>query len=75
MKKNSIKLRFNTECTDNRLFWRVLINGKEGLAAHVSIQIPVETTTDYLSEKGIVKHHISCECESLIWENDNLIIR
>ena len=74
MKKYSIKLRYNTECIDNRLFWRVLINGVEHLAENVHIKIPVETTADFLAEKGVTKHHISCESDSVKWQDDVLTI-
>ena len=74
MKKYSIKLRYNTECIDRRLFWRVLINGTEHLAENVFIKIPVETTADFLADKGVTKHHISCESDTISWENDVLTI-
>lgn len=74
MKKYSIKLRYNTECNDNRLFWRVLINGVEHLAENVFITIPVCTTADFLIDKGVTKHHISCEADILQWKGDELTI-
>ncbi len=74
MKKYTIKLRYNTECADKRLFWRVLINGVEHLAAHVYIKIPVETTADFLADKGVIKHHISCASDHINWEGDALTI-
>jgi hypothetical protein len=74
MKKHSVKLRYNTECTDNHLFWRVLIDGREHLASHVHFNIPVTTTQDFLSDKQVTKHHISCESDSLIWEGDVLTV-
>ncbi|MBK9478480.1 MAG: hypothetical protein IPP56_01140 [Bacteroidetes bacterium] len=74
MKKYSIKLRYNTECKDNRLYWRVLINGVEHLAENVFIQIPVSTTADFLEDKGVTKHHISCEANTLQWKGDELTI-
>ena len=75
MKKHSIKLRYNTECNDNRLFWRVLIDGKEHLAESVNFTIPVTTTCDFLADKGLTKHHISCESDNLVWEGDVLTVK
>jgi len=72
--KHSIKIRFNTECTDNRLYWRVLIDGIEHLAENVFINVPVYTSGDFLPEKNQIKHHISCESDNLVWEKDVLNI-
>lgn len=74
MKKYKVQLRYNTECTDQHLFWRVLINGVEYLAAHVRFNLPVVTTADFLPEKGLIKHHISCETDQLQWEGDTLTV-
>ncbi len=65
--KHTIKIRFNTECTDNRLYWRVLIDGAEHLAENVFINVPVFTSGDFLPEKNQIKHHISCESDILVW--------
>jgi hypothetical protein len=75
MKKYSIKLRYNTDCSDSRLYWRVLINGVEYLAENVYIKIPVETTADFLADKGVTKHHISCESDLITWKDDVLTIQ
>lgn len=75
MKKYSIKLRYNTDCNDNRLYWRVLINGVEHLAENVHILIPVHTSADFLADKGVTKHHISCESDTIEWQKDVLTIR
>ena len=68
-----IKIRFNTDCTDGVLLWRVLIDGAEHLASHVTINVPTCTTTDHIQGIGI-KHHISCETDKLLWENNKLVI-
>ncbi len=74
MKKHTIKLRYNNDCKDNRLYWRVLIDGVEHLAENVEIKIATSTTEDFLPEKRVTKHHISCESDSLVWEGDVLTI-
>jgi len=74
MKKHTIMLRYNNDCKDNRLYWRVLIDGVEHLAESVTINIPTHTSTDFLPEKGVFKHHISCVSNNLVWDGDILII-
>lgn len=68
-----IKLRYNTTCTDNKLYWRVLINGIEHLASDVKIHVPVQTTQDVIEGVGL-KHHISCKGENLVWNESELSI-
>ena len=69
-----IKIRYNTECTDGKLFWRVLLNGVEHLAEHVIIEVPSETTCDYLPDKNAYKHHITCVASQYEWKDKVLII-
>ncbi len=73
-KKHAIKIRFNTECTDNLLYWRVLIDGVEHLAEKVFINVPVYTSGDFLPEKNQTKHHISSESDNLVWNGAVLTI-
>jgi hypothetical protein len=72
--KHSIKIRFNTECNDNRLYWRVLIDGVEHLAENIFINVPVHTSDDFLADKNQIKHHISCESSDLVWKDDVLTV-
>lgn len=67
--KITVKLRFNTECKDNRLYWRVLIGGIEKLAENVVINVKTRTSEDSLLG-GIKKWHITCEANNLSWEGD-----
>ena len=39
-----VKLRYNTLCDDNHLFWRILIDGVENVASNVIFEIPPYTT-------------------------------
>ena len=51
MPLSNIQSRFNTEkeIIDSNLHpWRVLVDGKEELAEHVEINVPVKTTEDIL---------------------------
>jgi hypothetical protein len=67
-----IKIRFNTE-NKGCLFWRVLIDDTEYLAENINIKVPVNTSQDVLKD-GRTKHHISCFCNQINWDKNNLII-
>ena len=41
-----IKIRYNTNCTDNHKFFRVLINGEEHICSNILVEIPIWTTRD-----------------------------
>lgn len=58
-----IKIRYNTEKdkVDKSLpAWRVIVNGQERLAEHVTIETKSWTSVDQISP-GIIKWHITCE--------------
>lgn len=73
-----IKVRWNTQCMDNHLYWRVLIDGKEHICSSVIFNIPVHTTKDVvwdpLRGQEVEKHHVSCKATSVIWKGDVIII-
>jgi len=58
-----VKIRYNTMCTDNHLFWRILIDGVEEICSNVIINVPVHTTRDVVYDPSrntdVDKHHIS----------------
>ena len=66
-----VKIRYNTVCDDDKLYWRILI---EHLCSHININIPVQTTKDvvYDPKRGfeVDKHHISCKASSVIFDGD-----
>ena len=74
-----IKVRYNTQCTDNHLFWRILIDGEEQICSNVIFLIPVHTTRDTVWDPGrkqdVDKHHISCKANEVIWRGDVVIVR
>ncbi|MGE0637091.1 MAG: hypothetical protein AB7G44_09795 [Bacteroidia bacterium] len=72
--KHTVKIRFNTECSDNRLYWRVLFDGVEHLAENIFINVPVYTSGDFLADKNQTKHHISCVSDNLVWNGDVLTV-
>lgn len=69
----AIKLRYNTECTDNILFWRVMINGNEQLASEVKANVLSQTTRDTLVD-GRIKFHVTYYCNSYAWEGTVLVL-
>lgn len=54
-----VKIRYNTESDGKNLIWRLLIAGQEHLVNHLAINCPCETTTDWLEDKQVTKHHIT----------------
>jgi hypothetical protein len=69
-----VNVRFNTECNDERLYWRVLIDGVEHLAENIQISVPCFTSKDFLSDQNVFKHHISYVANRLEWEERTLYI-
>lgn len=73
-----IKIRYNTLCNDDRLYWRAIINGVEYVAENIIINIPMKTTRDIVFDPNrnemVDKHHISCTTDIISWDNDTLII-
>ena len=74
-----VKVRYNTKCEDNHLFWRVLIDGEERICSNVIAEIPLHTTRDFVSDPGrggiVDKHHFSCQAYEVIWIGDVVIIK
>lgn len=73
-----VKIRYNTTCNDNRLYWRVIIDGEEQLASDIQINVPTITTKDYVFDSKIedmaYKHHITCYSDKINWDDDILFI-
>jgi hypothetical protein len=74
-----VKLRYNTLCDDNHLFWRILIDGVERVASNVIFEIPTYTTRDIVydpsRDTSVDKHHLSCTANEVIWKGDVVIVR
>ena len=74
-----VKVRYNTLCDDNHMFWRILINGEEHLASNIIFEIPPYTSGDIVYDpsrkESVDKHHISCEANEVIWKGDVVIIK
>ena len=74
-----VKIRYNTLCEDNHMFFRVLINGEEHLASNVLVDIPMHTTRDLVWDPNksqmVDKHHFSCQANEVIWRGDVVVIK
>lgn len=74
-----IKIRYNTVCKDNHMFWRVLIDNIEHIASNVVVDIPLHTTRDMVFDPNrremVDKHHMSCIANEVIWRGDVVIIK
>jgi len=74
-----VKIRWNTLCDDNHMFWRILIDGVERTASNVIVEIPVYTTRDMVFDPkrndNVDKHHISCQANEVIWKGDVVIVK
>jgi hypothetical protein len=66
-----IKIRYNTNCTDNHLYCRVLINGVEHLSEDV--RLIGETFTECTNEYGETKWNIACYGR-LVWVDKTAVI-
>jgi hypothetical protein len=71
--KKIIKIRYNTAVDDDFLYWRVLEDGVEKLASDIQINVPSYTTNDMIEGVGM-KHHITCESEDVVWDEENKIV-
>jgi hypothetical protein len=71
-----VLIRYNTESDGTILLWRLLLDGKEQLVNSVAVEKPCFTSTDWLEDKQVFKHHISVSnCEVLIDDNLHAVIR
>lgn len=68
-----VKIRYNTSVNDDRLYWRILINGVERLASDIDVQVPTTTTKDFIEGVGF-KHHLTCAPDVISWEGDKVIL-
>jgi hypothetical protein len=74
-----VKVRWNTQCTDNRNYWRILIDGQEYVCSDVVFEIPVHTTKDLvwdsIRNRELEKHHVSCEANEIVWKGNVVIVK
>ena len=74
-----VKIRYNTLCEDNHMFWRILIDGNEHTASNIIVDIPMNTTRDVVWDpnrnENVDKHHFSCKANEVIWKGDVVIVK
>ena len=74
-----VKVRYNTLCEDNHLYWRVLIDGIEHICSNIIVEIPLYTTRDIVWDpnrnQSVDKHHMSCKANEVTWKGDVVIIK
>ena len=73
-----IKIRYNHGCTDDKMFWRLIIDGAEFLASDIQINVPTFTTRDDVFDpqknEMVNKHHISCKADYVSWSDTGVAI-
>ena len=74
-----VKVRYNTTCEDNHMFWRIIVDETEFMCSNVIFEVPVHTTRDVVWDtiraSKVDKHHISCKANEVIWKGDVVIIK
>lgn len=75
---NLVQIRYNTNCTDNHMFWRVLIDGIQYICSNVIINVPVHSTRDDVFDpvinETVNKHHLTCHSNTITWKGDVIIL-
>jgi hypothetical protein len=73
-----VKIRYNTNCTDNHMFWRVLIDGVEYICSNVIINVSSHSTRDDVYDpikcEMVNKHHLTCTPNTITWKGDVVIL-
>lgn len=74
-----VKIRYNTLCTDNHKFFRILINGVEHICSNIIVEIPMWTTRDLVWDphrsEMVDKHHFSCKANEVVWKGDVVVVK
>lgn len=72
------KIRFNTICSDNLLFWRLIVNDKEYLCSHIDVFVPLKTTKDIVFDSQrnelVEKWHLSCDANNISWNGTQVVV-
>lgn len=69
---SKVQIRYNTESDGKKLCWRLLIDGNEQVVNGISIEKACKTTTDWLEDKQVFKHHITVDNCVVIIDTDTL---
>lgn len=70
-----VQIRYNTESDGKNMAWRMILDGQELLVNTIDIQTPSHTSSDWLQDKQVVKHHITVlDCRVKIDEKGEAVI-
>jgi hypothetical protein len=73
-----VKIRYNTLCDDDNLYWRILIDSEEFTCSDIIINCKSYTTKDEVFDKirnqFVTKHHITCFADYITWTGDKVIL-
>lgn len=70
-----VQIRYNTESDGKNKAWRMIVDGQELLVNAIDIQTPSHTSSDWLADKQVFKHHITVpDCRVQVDKNGNATI-
>lgn len=70
-----VQIRYNTESDGKNKAWRMIVDGHELLVNGIDIQARSHTSSDWLQDKKLLKHHITVlDCRVKIDENGEAVI-
>lgn len=70
-----VQIRYNTESDGRNRAWRMIVDGQELLVNGIDIQTSSHTSSDWLQDKQVLKHHITVlDCRVKIDENGDAVI-
>lgn len=70
-----VRIRYNTESDGKNKAWRLIVDGRELLVNGIDIQTHSHTSSDWLEDRQVFKHHITVlNCHVQIDETGNALI-
>jgi hypothetical protein len=69
-----VRIRFNNNDTDGTTKWRVIINGNLLHTSEIVINCQTRTLTENFEDVGI-KHHMVCNANEILFENNIAYIK
>jgi hypothetical protein len=69
-----VRIRFNNTDTDGTMKWRVIINGNLLHTSEIVVNCPTRTLTEKFDDVG-VKHHVVCNANEILFENNVAYIK
>ena len=69
-----VRIRLNNTDTDGTTKWRVIINGNELHTSEIVVNCQTRTLTENFEDVGI-KHHMVCNANEILFENNIAYIK